>query len=462
MTGQCAPSGPSPVLSSTTRVSGCTTVCASLPPGQHGGACKAVNAGAVPCSCVESRRNGGSAFREHTLQQHRLLSGPVAAYAGSYLSTPAEGIAQLPVLPGELYILAGQFATGDEREYKYGLDITLSLPPRCRWDERYGTNCSSGDYNFCQLWAAARALSGSTARVGNLGMCRTPLMEIYAELISAWWKGRLHEAGIDFKESVAIIFFCRLTNLKCCHFFQFTLGRITLRLSSREAEDSSCILPVNHVYRRQSTCRGLSCSLPMSGSYLHILCSAEDKEDFYIKRERFPPVVQVTVAKCVISLPSVPLVHSDRYLATCLQTPASRRSALLLELDLCKWFRWAVLLRACIFGSQRACLHEGKLNYHLRSCRIDDELGWLKSRSELWPVRSDSDMCFFLRILVGAASKIIMCNCCEHPAEGLGTAGSKQGQLLEDTGEAKFWELRLNISCCVLIAVLKTPQLLLT
>lgn len=126
-------------------------VCASLPPGQHGGVCKAVNAGAVPCSCVESRRNGGSAFREHTLQQHRLLSGPVAAYAGSYLSTPAEGIAQLPVLPGELYILAGQFATGDEREYKYGLDIILSLAPRCRWDEKYGTNCSSGDYSFCQL-----------------------------------------------------------------------------------------------------------------------------------------------------------------------------------------------------------------------------------------------------------------------------------------------------------------------
>lgn len=311
-------------------------------------------------------------------------------------------------------------------------------------------SCSrSAEWFDCQSWEFR-----DVQDTANGDLCWAYLCLMKRETARSWYW---------LQRKCSNYFFCRLTNLKCCHFFQFTLGRITLRLSSREAEDSSCILPVNHVYRRQSTCRGLSCSLPMSGSYLHILCSAADKEDFYIKRERFPPVVvQVTVAKCVISLPSVPLVHSDRYLATCLQTPASRRSALLLELDLCKWLRWAVLLRACIFGSQRACLHEGKLNYHLRSCRIDDELGWLKSRSELWPVRSDSDMCFFLRILVGAASKIIMCNCCEHPAEGLGTAGSKQGQLLEDTGEAKFWELRLNISCCVLIAVLKTPQLLLT
>lgn len=155
----------------------------------------------------------------------------------------------------------------------------------------------------------------------------------------------------------------------------------------------------------------------MSASYLHIFCSA-DNEDFHIKRETFAPVVmQVTVAKCVISLPSLPLVYSDRYLATRLQTPDSRGNALLLELDLCKWLGWAVLLRACIFGSQSACLHEDKLNYHLSSCRIDDEPGWLKTRSELRPVRFNLCMCFSLRILIGAVSKIIMCSFCEHPAE---------------------------------------------
>lgn len=117
----------------------------TLPFGQLGGVRKAGSAGVVPCGYVKSRRNGGSAFRGHTLQQHRLLSVPVADCVDSYLSAAAEGIAQLPALPEELYILAGQFATRDEREYKYGLDITLSLAPRCNWDERYGTNCSSGD-----------------------------------------------------------------------------------------------------------------------------------------------------------------------------------------------------------------------------------------------------------------------------------------------------------------------------
>lgn len=153
-----------------------------------------------------------NAFRDRAVRQHGLLSASAAAGASSYLSEAAGATARLWALPAELYILAGHFAAGDEREYKYGRDITLSLAPRCGWDERYRTNCSGGDCCFCQLGAATGVLTGTTAKVGNLGMCKTSLMEIYAELISAWWKGSLRAPGIDFKISVAIIFAAQQTS----------------------------------------------------------------------------------------------------------------------------------------------------------------------------------------------------------------------------------------------------------
>lgn len=166
---------------------------------------------AVPPASVASPaespgKTEANAFRDCAVRQHGLLSASAAAGASSYLSEAAGATARLWALPAELYILAGHFAAGDEREYKYGRDITLSLAPRCGWDERYRTNCSGGDCCFCQLGAATGVLTGTTARVGNLGMCKTSLMEIYAELISAWWKGSQRAPGIDFKISVAIIF----------------------------------------------------------------------------------------------------------------------------------------------------------------------------------------------------------------------------------------------------------------
>lgn len=72
-----------------------------------------------------------NAFCNHTARQHGLCSAGVTACVSSSFSAAAEGIARLSTSPGELFILAGQFAVGDERECKYGLDITLSLYPRC-------------------------------------------------------------------------------------------------------------------------------------------------------------------------------------------------------------------------------------------------------------------------------------------------------------------------------------------
>lgn len=70
-----------------------------------------------------------------------LCSASVTAYVSCSFQLQLE-IQQDSASPGELYILTGQVATGDERRYKYGLDIALSLYPRCGWDEGYRTNCN--------------------------------------------------------------------------------------------------------------------------------------------------------------------------------------------------------------------------------------------------------------------------------------------------------------------------------
>lgn len=133
--------------------------------------------------------------------------------------------------PGELYILAGQFAVSDERVCKHGLDITLSLYPRCVWDERYGTNCDSGDYCFlpalncswsadwynCQSWDFR-----DVQNVLNGNLCLS--------LPLPYEKGDCMQPILTLKKSVIIIFY-RLTYVKCCH---FTVGRKTSWLSSRE------------------------------------------------------------------------------------------------------------------------------------------------------------------------------------------------------------------------------------
>ena len=69
-----------------------------------------------------------NAFCDHTAQQHGLCSAGVAADVSSSFPAAAGGIARLSASPGELYILTGQFAAGDKREYKYGLDITHYVP----------------------------------------------------------------------------------------------------------------------------------------------------------------------------------------------------------------------------------------------------------------------------------------------------------------------------------------------
>lgn len=89
----------------------------------------------------EQWREVTDAFCDRTAQQQACVlpvSQPMWAVLFQLQLETQQGSAS----PGELYILAGQVAVGNERGYKHGLDIALSLYPRCSWDEGYRTNCN--------------------------------------------------------------------------------------------------------------------------------------------------------------------------------------------------------------------------------------------------------------------------------------------------------------------------------
>lgn len=89
----------------------------------------------------EKWRQMPDAFCDPTAQQQGWVL-PVSQPMKAVLFQLQLEIQQGSASPGELYILSRQVAVGDERGYKYGLDIALSLYPRCGWDEGYRTNCN--------------------------------------------------------------------------------------------------------------------------------------------------------------------------------------------------------------------------------------------------------------------------------------------------------------------------------
>lgn len=98
-------------------------------------------AGAALWRVPEQRRQMTDAFCDPTAQQRGCIL-PMSQARWAVLFQQQLEIQQDSASPGELYILAEQVAVGDERGYKYGLDIALSLYPRCGWDEGYRTNCN--------------------------------------------------------------------------------------------------------------------------------------------------------------------------------------------------------------------------------------------------------------------------------------------------------------------------------
>jgi len=113
---------------------------------------------------------------------------------------------------------------------------------------------------------------------------------------------------------------------------------------------------------------GLPCFHGWLEAHLHPLL----RRELYTKRKEFSPIILFHdgVTKRVVSLPSLSVACNGKYLAACLWTPASRRRALLSELDLCKRWGWGILLRACCFGSWSSRLCEVRLSHLLSRCRM--------------------------------------------------------------------------------------------
>lgn len=123
------------------------------------------------------------------------------------------------------------------------------------------------------------------------------------------------------------------------------------------------------------------------------------------------------------------------YLAACLWTPASRRRALLSELDLCKWLGQVIVLRACHFGPWSSRFHGVRLRHHLSGCKMMICFaGWNVGHNwdllgPIWIHVSSWES------LLHATSRVILCN--SHETCGTTAAGcwptaweDRQGQIL--------------------------------